>query len=106
MKTRSWSMSASLKSALKNSAAIVALWAPVYFSLVDRFGLASMPQSELLKWALVAVGISGLGTILHSAWKDTRDPTWRGAHRLPRLGAARIGGSAPTLTRAELRAGA
>jgi hypothetical protein len=99
-------MSVSLKSALKNSAAIVALWAPVYFSLVDDFGLASMPQSELLQWALVAVGTSGLGTILHAAWKDTRDPAWRRGHRLPPLRAARLGATAPTLTKAELRAGA
>jgi hypothetical protein len=99
-------MSASLKSALKNAAAIVALWAPVYLSLVDRFSLASMPQSELLQWALVAMGISGLGTILHAAWKDTRDPAWRGAHRLRPLRAARVAGTAPTLTKAELRAGA
>jgi hypothetical protein len=34
-------MSTSFKSALKSLAMIVALWAPVYFALVEGFGLAS-----------------------------------------------------------------
>jgi hypothetical protein len=99
-------MSASLKSALKNWAAIIALWAPVYFALVDGFGLASMPRSELFQWGLVAVGISGLGSIVYSAWKDTRDPAWRAAHRLPPLDAAPIAGTSPALAKAEVQAGA
>ena len=49
-------MSTSLKSALKSSAMIVALWAPTYFVLVESFGLESMPRSELFQWGLVAVG--------------------------------------------------
>jgi hypothetical protein len=99
-------MSTSLKSALKSSAMIVALWAPVYFALVEGFGLASMPRSELLQWGLVAIGISGLGSVLYTAWKDTRDPAWRAAHGLPPLRPSRIVGASPALTNADLRAGA
>jgi hypothetical protein len=99
-------MSTSLKSTLKTWAAIVALWAPVYFVLVEAFGLTSMPRSELLQWALVFIGVSGLGSILYAAWKDTRDPAWRAAHRLAPLEEARIGDATPVLAKAELRAGA
>jgi hypothetical protein len=74
---------------------IVALWAPVYFVLVESFGLESMPRSELLQWGLVAVGVSGLASILFTAWRDTRDPAWRIAHRLPPLRSARIAGTSP-----------
>jgi hypothetical protein len=99
-------MSASLKSTIKTWAAIVALWAPVYLALIEGFGLESMPRSELLQWALVFIGVSGLGSILYTAWKDTRDPAWRAAHRLPPLEQPRIGETSPPLAKAELRAGA
>ena len=99
-------MSASLKSTLKTWAAIVALWAPVYLALIEGFGLASMPRSEILQWALVFIGVSGMGSILYTAWKDTRDPAWRAAHRLPPLEAPRIGETSPALTKAGLQAGA
>jgi hypothetical protein len=99
-------MSTSLKSAFKSLAMIVALWAPVYFALVEGFGPASMPRSELLQWGLVAIGVSGLGSILYTAWKDTRDPAWRAAHGLPPLRPSRIVGASPALTKADLRAGA
>ena len=99
-------MSTSLKSALKSSAMIIALWAPAYFVLVDGFGLVSMPRSELFQRALVAIGVCGLGSIVFTAWKDTRDPAWRAAHRLPPLRPARIAGTSPALTKAELQAGA
>ncbi len=102
-------MSASLKSTLKTWAAIVALWAPVYLALIEAFGLTSMPRSELLQWALVFIGVSGLGSVLYTAWKDTRDPAWRAAHRLPPLDAqvrAPIASTSPALAKAELQAGA
>jgi hypothetical protein len=99
-------MSTSLKSALKSSAMIVALWAPAYFVLVDGFGLESMPRSGLFQWALVAIGVYGLGSIVFTAWKDTRDPAWRATHRLPPLHPARSAGTSPALTKAEVRAGA
>jgi hypothetical protein len=99
-------MSTSLKSALKSSAMIVALWAPVYFVLVESLGLESMPRSELLQWSLVAVGVCGFGSVLFTAWKDTRDPAWRAAHRLPPLRPARIAGTSSALAKAELQAGA
>jgi hypothetical protein len=99
-------MSASLKSTLKTWAAIVALWAPVYLALAEVFGLESMPRSELVQWALVFIGVSGMGSIVYSGWRDTRDPAWRAAHRLPPLQQPGIGGATPALTKAELQAGA
>jgi hypothetical protein len=99
-------MSTSLKSVLKSSAMIVALWAPVYFVLVESFGLESMPRSELFQWGLVAVGVCGLGSILFTAWKDTRDATWRAAHGLPPLHPPRTAGTSPALANAKLQAGA
>jgi hypothetical protein len=99
-------MSASHKSTLKTWAAIVALWAPVYLVLIEAFGLASMPRSELVQWALVFVGVSGLGSVLYTAWRDTRDPAWRAAHRLPPLDAAPVADTSPALAKAELQAGA
>jgi hypothetical protein len=99
-------MSTSLKSALKSSAMIVALWAPVYFVLIESFGLESMPRSDLFQWGLVAVGALGLGSILFTAWRDTRNPAWRAAHGLPPLRPARIAGASPALAKAELQAGA
>ncbi len=99
-------MSTSLKSALKSSAMIVALWAPVYFVLVESFGLESMPRSDLFQWGLVAIGVVGFGSVLFAAWKDTRDPAWRAAHKLPPLHPPRIAGPSPALAKAELQAGA
>ena len=99
-------MSTSLKSALKSSAMIVALWAPVYFVLVESFGLELMPRSDLFQWGLVAVGVFGLGSILVAAWKDTRDPAWRAVHKCSPLHPPRIAGPSPALAKAELQAGA
>jgi hypothetical protein len=99
-------MSTSLKSALMSSAIIVALWAPVYFVVVESFGLESMPRSELLQGGLVAVGVAGLGSILFTAWRDTRAPAWRAAHGLPPLRSARVAGTSPALAKVELQAGA
>jgi hypothetical protein len=76
-------MSVTLKATLVNWAAIIALWAPIYLSVLDSLGHASIARSELFQWALVVVGIAGLGSILYAGWKDTRDPAWRAAHRLP-----------------------
>jgi hypothetical protein len=62
-----------------------------------------------LQWALVFIGVSGLGSVLYTAWKDTRDPAWRAAHKLPPLVAqarAPVAGTSPALAKAELQAGA
>ncbi len=72
-----------LKITLVNWAAIIALWAPVYLSVLDGLGHASIARSELFQWALVAVGIAGLAGVLYVGWRDTRDPAWRAAHQLP-----------------------
>ena len=74
-------MPVSLKTALTNWAAIVALWAPASLAVLDLFGPASLARSEPLQWALVVVGAAGLGSVLYASWKDTRDPTWRTAHK-------------------------
>jgi hypothetical protein len=65
-----------------------------------------MPRSELLQWALVFIGVSGLGSILYTAWRDTRDPVWRAAHKLPPLRAPPTIDTSPALAKAELQAGA
>jgi hypothetical protein len=69
------------KTALSTWAALVALWAPAYLALLDHTGVA---RSEALDWALLVVGAAGLASIVHAAWRDTRDPAWRAAH--PSLG--------------------
>jgi hypothetical protein len=73
-------MTISPKTALASIAAVVALWAPAYLTLLDHAGLDSAAESEALQWALFAVGAAGLATILYVAWRDTRDPAWRAAH--------------------------
>ena len=73
-------MNVSTKTALASLAAIVALWSPAYLALLDHAGLDSAAESEVLQWALFAVGAAGLGSILYAAWRDTRDPAWRAAH--------------------------
>jgi hypothetical protein len=73
-------MSVSTKTALASVAAVVALWAPAYLAFLDHAGLDAAAESELLQWALLAVGAAGLATILYVAWRDTRDPAWRAAH--------------------------
>src|SRR5262249_24096519 len=78
-------MRVSVKTLLASVAAVVALWAPAYLAFLDHAGLDAA-ESELLQWALLAVGATGLATILYVAWRDTRDPAWRAAH--PQLGPA------------------
>jgi hypothetical protein len=80
-------MSVSPKTVLSTWAAIVALWAPAYLALLDHTGSAA--RSEALEWALLAIGATGLASIVYAAWRDTRDPTWRAAH--PQLGRGRAG---------------
>jgi hypothetical protein len=68
------------KSILITCAAVAALWAPVYMSLLDHIGPAVL--SEPLQWVAVIVGATGLGGVIYTCWKDTRDPAWRAAHGL------------------------
>ena len=77
-------MSVSPKAVLSTWAALVALWAPAYLALLDHTGSG---RTEALEWALLAVGASGLASIIYAAWRDTRDPAWRAAH--PELGRGR-----------------
>ena len=77
-------MSVSPKTVLSTWAALVALWAPAYLALLDHTGSG---RTEALEWALLAVGASGLASIIYAAWRDTRDPVWRAAH--PELGRGR-----------------
>ena len=79
-------MRVSVKTLLASVAAVVALWAPAYLAWLDHAGFDAAAESELLQWALLAVGVAGLATVLYVAWRDTRDPAWRAAH--PQLGPA------------------
>jgi hypothetical protein len=77
-----WKMSVPLKILFVNLAATVALWAPAYLALLDRFGSEHLARSEPFQWLLVAIGAMGLGSVLYAAWKDSRDPAWRVSHGL------------------------
>jgi hypothetical protein len=78
-------LSVSLKFVLSNWGAVIALWAPAYLALLDRYGRGVVTRTEALEWALVIVGVLGLGSVLYVAWQDTRDTAWRTAHGMPQL---------------------
>lgn len=67
---------------LSTWAALVALWALPYLTLLDYLHI-DMAQSEALQWLLVAIGASGVASVLFTAWRQTRDPAWRASHGLP-----------------------
>jgi hypothetical protein len=66
----------SISSVLSNWAALVALWALPYLTLLNYFHIDA-GQSEALQWLLVAIGASGVASILFAAWRQTRHPSWR-----------------------------
>jgi hypothetical protein len=66
-------------SVLSNWAALVALWALPYLTLLNYLHIDAA-QSEALQWLLVAIGASGVASILFTAWRRTRDPSWRAKH--------------------------
>jgi hypothetical protein len=67
---------------LSTWAALVALWALPYLTLLDYLRI-DMAQSEALQWMLVAIGASGVASVLFTAWRQTRDPAWRASHGFP-----------------------
>lgn len=69
----------SFSSALTNWAALVALWALPYLTLLDHLRLDA---SETLQWSLLVIGALGLISVLYTAWKETIDPAWRARHGL------------------------
>ena len=71
----------SFGSVLSNWAALVALWALPYLTLLDRLD-SDAARSQVLQWSLVLVGALGVGRILYVAWRQTRDPAWRTKHGL------------------------
>lgn len=71
----------SLGDVLANWAALVALWALPYLTLLDQFH-SDAARSPVLQWSLAVVGALGVGRILYVAWRQTRDPAWRAKHRL------------------------
>jgi hypothetical protein len=75
-------MPVSLKAVLTNWAALTALWALPYLTLLEYFRVDAA-RSEVLQWSLLIVGAFGIGSVLSAAWKDTRDPRWRAEHGLP-----------------------
>lgn len=66
---------------LANWAALVALWALPYLTLLD-FLRIDVARSPWLQWALLAVGVLGLCYLFTTAWRETRDPVWRDRHGL------------------------
>jgi hypothetical protein len=62
-------------------ATLVAFWAPVCLALPHRLGAERWAPSVL--WLFVIIGAWGLGSVLYTCWKDTRDHAWRAAHGLP-----------------------
>jgi hypothetical protein len=71
-----------LNSVLSNWAAVIALWALPYLTVLDLLRLDGA-RSDALQWSLLAIGVLGIGSVLYLAWKDTLDPAWRAAHGLP-----------------------
>jgi len=60
--------SVSAKSLFTNWAVLIALWAPVYVSLLEHFRLDAA-HSDALKWALVAIGACGMAAMLATCWQ-------------------------------------
>lgn len=64
---------------LANWAAMIALWAVPYLTLLHHFKIEA---SDALQWSLVIVAIVGSGSMFHQAWKTSREPRWRASHGL------------------------
>jgi len=71
----------SVSSVFVNWAALVALWALPYLSVLDHLRPDSAP-SEALQWSLLIIGALGLVSVLYTAWRETLDPAWRARHGL------------------------
>jgi hypothetical protein len=71
-----------LNSLLSNWAAVIALWALPYLTVLDLLRLDGA-RSDALQWSLLLIGVLGIGSVLYLASKDTLDPAWRAAHGLP-----------------------
>jgi hypothetical protein len=72
----------SLSAVLLNWAALVALWALPYLTLLDHLR-PDAARSEILEWSLLIIGALGLVSLLYSAWRETLDPAWRARHGFP-----------------------
>lgn len=75
-------MRLSAGSVLVNWAALVALWALPYLTLLDRLHI-DVARSEILQWSLLVVGTLGLVSVLYAAWSKALDPAWRRRHGFP-----------------------
>jgi hypothetical protein len=71
-----------LNSLLSNWAAVIALWALPYLTVLDILRLDGA-RSDTLQWSLLVIGVLGIGSVVYLAWKDTLDPAWRATHGLP-----------------------
>jgi len=71
----------SLSSVLCNWAALVALWALPYLTLLDHLH-PDAAHSEILEWSLLVIGALGLASLLYTAFRETLDPAWRARHGL------------------------
>jgi hypothetical protein len=72
----------SVGSVLVNWAALVALWALPYLTLIDHLHMDAA-RSEALQWSLLIIGALGLVSVLHATWRETLDPAWRARQGLP-----------------------
>ena len=66
----------SAASVFVNWAALVALWALPYLTLLDRLHIDAA-RSETFQWSLLIVGAIGLGCVLYEAWSRAVDPARR-----------------------------
>ena len=61
---------------------LIALWAPVYVSLLEHFRLDT--HTEPLQWALLIIGATGMAAMLFTCWQASRPSKrrfiWRAAH--------------------------
>lgn len=63
----------SLGTILSNWAALVALWALPYLTLLDHLR-PDVARSETLQWSLLVVGALGLVSLLYTSWRETIKP--------------------------------
>jgi len=72
-------MPALSKLVLANWAAVMALWALPYLSLLRHFRIE---PSAAMQWSLLAVCVAGSASILHIAFRESRRSSWRASHGL------------------------
>ncbi len=72
-------MPSPLNAVFVNWAAVGALCALPYLKLRQHFGIDS---PNALQWSLVAISVFGTVAALYTAWRVSRDRTWRASRGL------------------------